>query len=375
VTEIRLDGRSAIVTGAGRGIGRAIAEGLLAAGASVVATDRDWDADADPRSLLAAGAEVETLDVADPAAPERADELLGRHGAFDLIVNNAGITTPHRFLELDQQDWERVMRVNLRGPWFLTRRLVEELLGTGRGGSVIFIASLHARVVRLFPHYGASKAALVQLVRELAHELGPRGIRVNAVSPGYIDTGAPPASDDWANVERLIPLRRVGRPEDVAEVVLALASDAVSGYVTGADIPVDGGLVLHTWLEDHGSAVSGDAGRPQPAESAPPAPAEAMPFADAIASVSTHLGDVDVATGEQTFRRIVELVDQAMPEARADGLPLAELESALHDRCPHFDPRTSGFPSFALFARYALDTSSFTVIDDSDDPPPRVVSE
>ncbi|MFL5843470.1 MAG: SDR family NAD(P)-dependent oxidoreductase, partial [Solirubrobacteraceae bacterium] len=131
----------------------------------------------------------------------------------------------------------------LRGPWFFTRALTEALIESGRRGSILFISSVHSSQVRLYPHYSASKAAVAMLVKELAYGLGRDGIRVNALSPGWI---GPPVGE----VAERVALRRAGTPGDVAPMALALLDDTVSGYVTGADVAVDGGLALHSWLDD-----------------------------------------------------------------------------------------------------------------------------
>jgi 3-oxoacyl-[acyl-carrier protein] reductase len=234
-----LAGRTAVVTGGARNIGLEIARALDDAGAEVVLVDRD------ARALVKAagklGCAAIEADIAGGAAV--AERVLAEHGTVDLIVNNVGIGTASGFRELGEQDFDRVFAANLRGPWFFTRALVEPLIAGRRHGAILFVSSLHSSHVRLHPHYSASKAAIGMLVKELAHELGPHGIRVNAVSPGWIGPPGP-------NGERLVALRRAGTPEDVAPMALALLDDAVSGYVTGVDVPVDGGLALHSWLDD-----------------------------------------------------------------------------------------------------------------------------
>jgi NAD(P)-dependent dehydrogenase (short-subunit alcohol dehydrogenase family) len=237
-----LAGRLAIVTGAGRGIGRGIVDRLAAAGARVIAADRDSDALEKP---FATG-EVETLVLdfaSDPAV--LAKTVHGRFGAPELIVNNVGIATPHRFLELQEADFDLVFATNLRGPWFFTKLLVERLVESRSRGSIVFISSLHDRRVRRYPHYSASKAGVSMLVRELAQELGPCGIRVNAVSPGWV----PHDHDEpGSRVTGRIALGRPGTPGDIASIVAVLLSDEVAGYVTGVNVPVDGGLDLYNWL-------------------------------------------------------------------------------------------------------------------------------
>ena len=232
-------GRSAVVTGGARHIGFAIAEALCDAGAHVVLVDRDAPALAKAARKL--GCAAIEADVGAGAAV--AERVLTEHGPVQLIVNNVGIVTTKRFRELGEEDFDLVLRTNLRGPWFFTRALVDALIDSRRGGAVLFISSLHSSRVRLYPHYSASKAAVAMLVKELAHELGAHAIRVNALSPGSI-------GESDGRVERLVALGRAGTPGDVAPMALALLDDTVSGYVTGADIPVDGGLALHSWLDD-----------------------------------------------------------------------------------------------------------------------------
>jgi 3-oxoacyl-[acyl-carrier protein] reductase len=240
-----LAGRTAVVTGGAGGIGLAIAEGLAAADARVVILDRDADALERAASRMDCRAVQGDMAKEDPA--DLAERVLEQHGTVELIVNNVGVTTPASFRELERDDFDLVLATNLRGPWFFTRRLVESVVRDGRRASILFISSLHSSRVRHFPHYSASKAAVAMLVKELAHELGPCGIRVNAVSPGWIDRRA---ADKPGRLGSQLPLGRAGRPEDVASVALALLDDRISGYVTGADLPVDGGLALHSWLDD-----------------------------------------------------------------------------------------------------------------------------
>ena len=237
-----IQGRLALVTGAARGIGLGIARRLAAAGARVIATDCDVAS----LERAHAGTRIALLELdvtGDASACAR--EILDRFGAPELIVNNVGITTPHSFLELGEDDFDLVLRTNLRGPWFLTRGLIDSLVRSGTRGNVVFVSSLHDHRIRGNPHYSSSKAAIAMLVRELAYEFGPHGIRVNAVSPGWI----PPEDERIAGrFSRRIPLGRPGAPDDVASVAVVLLSDELSGYVTGANIPVDGGLALHSWL-------------------------------------------------------------------------------------------------------------------------------
>jgi glucose 1-dehydrogenase len=244
------DGKTAVVTGAARGIGRGTAELLAELGARVVALDID------ERALSAGfahdGVEGFAADVAADGA-QLAGALLSKHGPIDMLVNNVGVDTEHHFLDLAERDYDRVFSTNLRGPWFLTRAIAGSMVEARRRGAIVFVSSLHDTFVRTFPHYSASKAAVAMLVKELAVELGPHGIRVNAVSPGVIHTAHVPAPSDQAEANRLralVPVGRMGEPLDVARPIAMLLSDRWSGYITGANLRVDGGLGAHSWSLD-----------------------------------------------------------------------------------------------------------------------------
>jgi NAD(P)-dependent dehydrogenase (short-subunit alcohol dehydrogenase family) len=253
----RFAGHLAVVTGGASGIGRGIGDALLANGSRVVALDRAWPSEL-REPWIAAGGAAEEVDIGEADMSAYGRRLLADHGPIDLVVNNVGITTPHRFLEVNEEHFDRVMAVNLRGPWFLTKALVTPLHEQRRRGSVLFISSVHDTRVRLYPHYAASKAAIVAAVRELAHELAPL-IRVNAISPGWIDTASNTGRLDEAESAvsaRIVPLGRPGRPSDVAPTALHLLDDVVSPYTTGVSVAVDGGLLLHTWLDTLGEPTA-----------------------------------------------------------------------------------------------------------------------
>src|SRR6266545_2187182 len=202
-----IKGRRAVVTGAGRGIGLAIAHRLITAEARVVAVDNDKES-LERAFNGAPGCHWVADDIARPDVTDLAEEIL-EDGPVELIVNNLGISTEHGFLDLQEPEFDLVLRTNLRGPLFFTRRL--------------------------------------------ARELGSHGIRVNAISPGWIrtapDLNTPEQRAKYELTQPRIPLRRPGDPEDVAKVALVLLSDAWSGYVTGANVPVDGGLSLFSWSQ------------------------------------------------------------------------------------------------------------------------------
>lgn len=249
-------GRSAIVTGAAQGIGHGIATLLDSLGARVIAVDKDERALADSfrdgRYVCWHG------DIADGGARQLAEDIWRRHQPIDLIVNNVGVATADGFLELGEPDFDLVFNTNLRGPWFFTQQIVRHLVDARMTGSIVFVSSLHDSFIRTFPHYSSSKAAVAMLAKELANELGPHGIRVNAVSPGSIRSARNPVetAGQEALIRELVPLGRVGTPADVARMVAVLLSDDWSGYVTGANVRVDGGLGLHSWSTHDGGGGS-----------------------------------------------------------------------------------------------------------------------
>ena len=254
-----LRGRRAVVTGAARGIGEAIAKWLIMAGADVTVIDKD--------SLVKSvfrteSCQVMEADLHGEDVVALADEILG-NGPVELLVNNVGITTPHRVLQVGEEELDLVFGTNLKGPWLFTDRLVEGLIETRARtpdrvprprGSILFISSLHDRFVAREAHYSVSKAGVSMLVKAMAKELGRHRIRVNAISPGWIRTAEDTTTPEQvAKDERLrprIPVGQAGVPADVARVALFLLSDAWSGYVTGQNIAVDGGLSLHNWLDE-----------------------------------------------------------------------------------------------------------------------------
>jgi NAD(P)-dependent dehydrogenase (short-subunit alcohol dehydrogenase family) len=252
--------RRAVVTGAARGIGEAIAKWLIMAGADVTVIDKDAQLLKD--AFRTEDCQVIEADLHNENVVALADELTG-NGPVELLVNNVGITTPHRFLQVGAEELELVLGTNLKGPWLFTDRLVKALIEDqartpGRvpwaRGSILFISSLHDRFVAREAHYSVSKAGVAMLVKAMAKELGRHRIRVNAISPGWIRTAKElTIPEQVAKYERLrprIPAGLAGVPADVARVALFLLSDAWSGYVTGQTIVVDGGLSLHNWLDE-----------------------------------------------------------------------------------------------------------------------------
>jgi 3-oxoacyl-[acyl-carrier protein] reductase len=245
----RLDGRTALVTGASQGIGEAVARRLAAQGARVVIAARSADRlGALAAEIAAAGgtAHALALDVAEPErVAEKLKELPADLAAVDILVNNAGIAADNLLARMSLADWERVLRTNLTGAFALTRELVRGMMRR-RWGRVINVSS----VVGLMgnagqANYAASKAGLIGFSKALARELGSRAITVNVVAPGYIETamtaGLPAATRD--ELAAGIALKRLGHVDDVAAAVLYLASEE-AGYVTGHTLNVSGGLYM-----------------------------------------------------------------------------------------------------------------------------------
>lgn len=242
-----LRGKVALVTGATRGIGRAIAEQFLAAGAEVIISSEDAAACRSTASEL--GALGVPCDVSSrEQLRSLVDAVMVRFGRIDILCCNAGIA-PHLgpLHTASDEDWDRTMTVNLRSQLWLTSLVVPAMAARG-DGAVILTASLAGlRGNKSIGLYALAKAGCAQLARNLAVEWGPRNVRVNAISPGLVDTEfARPLSTDVAVLQRRLaatPLRRMGRPEEVAGVALLLASRA-GGFITGQNIVVDGGTLI-----------------------------------------------------------------------------------------------------------------------------------
>lgn len=242
-----LSGKGAIVTGSTRGIGRAIAEGLIAAGARVVISSEDPEAtEATARALGMPGV---ACDVTDPAALERLAAAGERSlGGIDILVCNAGVTgRPGPFADIDMADYAQVMAVNLTSQVILCNHVLPRIAARG-GGAAILISSLSGlRGNGRINAYALSKAGVAQLARNLAVEWGPRNVRVNAISPGFIATelSQPLMMDPEFMARRMAmtPLRRAGAPAEVAGAAVFLASPA-GAFVTGHNLVVDGGTLI-----------------------------------------------------------------------------------------------------------------------------------
>ena len=239
----------AIVTGAARGIGRAIAEDLAARGADIVVCDlqKEW-LDESVAAIEAKGrkALAVAVDVGDEDAVKACiKEVMDVFGRVDIMVNNAGITKDTLLMRMSGQDWDDVLRVNLKGTFLFTRAVARPMMKQ-RSGSIVNIASIIGLIGNAGQaNYAASKAGVIALTKSAAKELAPRGVRVNSIAPGFISSKMTDALSQEVRDQMLanIPMSRFGVPEDIAKSVAFLASDEAT-YVTGQCLSVNGGMVM-----------------------------------------------------------------------------------------------------------------------------------
>ena len=245
-----LDGKVAIVTGSARGIGREIALKLASAGADVVVNDVG-----DKAPLEAVSAEIKAkgrkslaiiADVSSSAEVNKmADETVAAFGRIDILVNNAGITRDQLLMRMTDEDWDKVMAVDLKSVFLCTRAVVRHMIKQ-RWGRIISLSSITALVGNPGQaNYAAAKAGIIGFTRTLAKEVASRGITANAIAPGFIDTEMTRnLKEDWKEeLKKQIPLGRFGTPADVAETVAFLASEE-AGYITGQVLGIDGGMAI-----------------------------------------------------------------------------------------------------------------------------------
>ena len=251
-------GEVALVTGAASGIGQGIALWLGRCGATVVASDLNAARGAATVAALQAAGGKAVFVPADLATPDGhaalADAAGAACGPVAMLVHSA--SPPRREAQtvggVTPADWDAMVDTNLRSGFFLAQALGQRMVTAKLRGRMLFVASLHSYSPRNLPHDSAAKAGQVAVVQELARYFGPAGIRVNAVAPGAVPGGG--FQGDFAALAKRVPMGRVGSPEDVARTAVALLSDRCMPYVTGAFVPVDGGLVLSNWI-DSASAI------------------------------------------------------------------------------------------------------------------------
>ncbi|MEW6751606.1 MAG: SDR family oxidoreductase [Candidatus Latescibacterota bacterium] len=251
---MQLEGRKALVTGARRSIGRGIAQALAEAGCDVAINDLECDADAEATLALIRQAGREAIFLrADLAQAAQVAEMFGacidRFGRLDILVNNAYWAASFPFPEIPEEVWDRTLGVSLKGYFLCAQEAARAMIRQGDGGCIVSISSVHAQ--RVWPAdtcYGVAKAGILRLTQSMAVDLGPHGIRCNAVLPGYMQTdhlfGSPaPAGGSLPEpLQRFIPTRRRGTPEDIGRAVVFLCSPA-GADITGVSLPVDGGLL------------------------------------------------------------------------------------------------------------------------------------
>jgi len=244
-----LEGRTAVVTGANQGLGRAFAQAMAAAGADVVVVGRHEDLNHEAATDIAdrtgRRTTVATGDVTDPEDVRRiVDEALSAHDRIDILVNNAGICFHRPALDVPDGEFAAVFDVNVTGLWRMSKAVAPSMIEAG-GGSIVNVGSISANIVnrpQWQPAYNASKAAVHQLTKSLAAEWAPHHIRVNAIAPGYVKTGMSPVDEPQFRQHWIddVPMKRYATPEEIAPSVVYLASDAAS-FTTGAVLVTDGG--------------------------------------------------------------------------------------------------------------------------------------
>jgi 3-oxoacyl-[acyl-carrier protein] reductase len=244
------EGRVAIVTGGGRGIGRAVAVRLAEAGANLAISYRQDDAAAGETAqrVREAGVECELFkgDVSSPESVEALFKGVGdAFGRVDILVNNAGITRDNLMMRMKEEEFDEVLRTNLKGTYLCTRAALRPMI-RARWGRIVNVSSVVGLVGNAGQaNYAASKAGIIGFTKSVAREVAQRGVTANAVAPGYVETeltgGLPENVKD--QIRGQVPMGRFGEPEEVAEVVAFLAGEAV-GYLTGQTIAVDGGMTM-----------------------------------------------------------------------------------------------------------------------------------
>ncbi len=247
--ELELERKVALITGGAQGIGKAIALLLAKKGADIVVSDVNLEkAEETAREVeaIGRGAMAIRADVANANDVEHMVEaILERYGQIDILVNNAGIAKDKLILRMTEEEWDAVLNVNLKGTFHCIKAVVRHM-SKQRKGKIVNIASVVGEMGNAGQaNYSASKAGVIGLTKTIAREFAQRGVNVNAIAPGYIETPMTEVLPERAKEElrRMIPMERLGRPEDVAEAVLFLVSEA-SSYITGQVLNVNGGIYM-----------------------------------------------------------------------------------------------------------------------------------
>jgi len=246
---LSLTDKVALVTGAAQGIGKAVALLLARNGADLIVSDINLEkAEETAKEIQAIGRKAMAIkvDVANLGDVEQMVEaVLGRFGHIDILINNAGITRDRLVLRMTEEDWDAVLNINLKGTFHCTKAVIRHM-SKQRSGKIVNIASVVGEMGNAGQaNYSASKAGVIGFTKTIAREFAQRGINVNAIAPGYIETPMTESLPEKAKEElkRIIPMERLGRPEDVAEAVLFLVSEA-SSYITGQVLNVNGGIYM-----------------------------------------------------------------------------------------------------------------------------------
>ena len=246
---MELDGKVALVTGGAQGIGRVISEELAGQGAHVILGDLNLDgAEKTATELKQAGAKASAvrIDVSSSSDVQSAfDSIIKEYKPVDIVVNNAGITRDGLLVRMKEADWDLVMNINLKGSFLCSQQAAKQMMKQ-KSGAIVNIASIVGLMGNFGQaNYSASKAGLIGFTKTLAREVAPRGIRANAIAPGFIDTEMTRVLEDSVREKLIeqIPLARLGEPEDVARCVSFLVSEKAS-YITGQVISVNGGMLM-----------------------------------------------------------------------------------------------------------------------------------